>query len=85
MNFSWKNLEDHVRNLAEFTLKKPCVAEHINGVDFDGVIRVDADEIILLEITKKEILRKLGMISVKSNQSNLNMQEMVLFVKVLLS
>lgn len=58
MNFSWKNLEDHVRNLAELRWKKPCVAEHINGVDFDGVIRVDADEIILLAITKERNLEK---------------------------
>lgn len=59
MSTSWKNLEDHVRALASLQWKNPCNPEHIDGVDFDGVVRVSSDEIILIEITKERTLEKI--------------------------
>lgn len=58
MAANWKNLEDHVRGIAKLRWNAPCNPEHLNGVDFDGVVRVSADEIILIEITKERTLEK---------------------------
>ncbi|NHN78593.1 NACHT domain-containing protein [Azotobacter chroococcum] len=58
MPTNWKSLEDHVRGIAQLRWSAPCIPEHINGVDFDGVVRVSADEIILIEITKERNLDK---------------------------
>ncbi|MGR3907772.1 hypothetical protein Q3A80_12050 [Burkholderia sp. SR8] len=58
MAATWKNLEDHVRGIAKLRWNASCNPEHLNGVDFDGVVRVSADEIILIEITKERTLEK---------------------------
>lgn len=55
---NWRSLEDHVRGIAQLRWNAPCTAEHINGVDFDGIVKVSTDEIILLEITKERNLNK---------------------------
>ena len=58
MGTSWKSLEDYVRGVAELRWNAQCRPEHIDGVDFDGVVRVSADELILIEITKERTLQK---------------------------
>lgn len=58
MNTTWKSLEDHVRGIASLRWTVACKAEHIDGVDFDAVCRVSADELIIIEITKERNLQK---------------------------
>jgi hypothetical protein len=58
MSTSWKSLEDYVRGVAELRWSAICRPEHIDGVDFDGVVRVSADELVLIEITKERTLQK---------------------------
>lgn len=58
MTKTWKNLEDHVRGVASLRWNATCKPEHINGVDFDGVVRPTEDELILIEITKERNLEK---------------------------
>lgn len=58
MSESWKSLEDYVRAIAALRWGAPCKPEHIDGVDFDGVVRVSADELVLIEITKERDLDK---------------------------
>lgn len=54
---NWRKLEERVRSLASLQWKSPCSPEHIDGVDFDGVIRL-SDEIILIEVSKERTLEK---------------------------
>ena len=58
MSSDWKKLEHHVRALASLRWNAKCLPEHIDGVDFDGVVRVSDDEIILIEITRDNTLEK---------------------------
>ncbi|WP_374563099.1 NACHT domain-containing NTPase [Ideonella sp.] len=58
MASTWKSLEDHVRGVATLRWAAPCKPEHLDGVDFDGVCRVTADEIVIIEITKERTLQK---------------------------
>lgn len=55
---SWKSLEDHVRGIAKLRWNADCRPEHVGGVDFDGVVHVSADEVVLIEITKERTLQK---------------------------
>jgi hypothetical protein len=55
---NWKTLEDYVRGVASLKWSVPCKPEHIDGVDFDGVCRISADELILIEITTERTLQK---------------------------
>lgn len=58
MSRNWKQLEDHVRGIAELRWKTACKPEHLQGVDVDGVVRVSDGEIVLIEITKERNLDK---------------------------
>lgn len=58
MSTNWKTLEEFVRAIALLRWGVACKPEHIDGVDFDGVVRVSSDEIILIEITKERNLDK---------------------------
>lgn len=58
MTANWKNLEDYVRGMASLRWNVPCIPEHIDGVDFDGVCRVSTDELVLIEITTERTLQK---------------------------
>jgi len=58
MTTTWKSLEDHVRGIASLRWSSACRPEHIDGVDFDGVCRVSADELVIIEITKERTLQK---------------------------
>lgn len=59
MSTNWKNLEDYVRGIASLKWSAPCIPEHIDGVDFDGVCRVSHDELVLIEITTERTLEKI--------------------------
>jgi hypothetical protein len=58
MPSNWKSLEDHVRAIAQLRWSAACNPEHIDGVDFDGVVRVSSDELVLIEITEERSLQK---------------------------
>ncbi|EXI68638.1 MAG: hypothetical protein AW08_00950 [Candidatus Accumulibacter adjunctus] len=58
MSTSWKSLEEYVRGMAALRWASPCRPEHVDGVDFDGVVRVSDDELVLIEITKERDLDK---------------------------
>jgi len=55
---SWKQLEEYTRGLASTIWKRPAKAERIGGVNFDAVIHVSDDEIVLIEITEQFTLEK---------------------------
>lgn len=58
MSTSWKSLENHVRGIAALRWAVACKPEHIDGVDFDAVCRVSADELVIIEITTERTLQK---------------------------
>jgi hypothetical protein len=58
MTASWKELEDFVRSIAALRYGHACSAEHVNGVDVDGVIHLSPDEKVLIEITENMTLEK---------------------------
>lgn len=58
MNTSWKALEGFVQSVASLRYGSPCRSEHISGVDVDGVIHLNADEKVLIEITENMTLDK---------------------------
>lgn len=68
---TWQNLEDYVRSLAELRWKKVCTPRHIAGVDFDAVIEINSDEMVLIEITKEKSLEKVRTDISKINQVKL--------------
>jgi hypothetical protein len=73
MNSSWKTLEDSVRAIASIKWNTSAVAEHLGGVDFDAVLRPDSEEIILIEITKRQDLGKVRDDIIKINSYRLQM------------
>lgn len=56
---SWKQLENAVISIA--CLKWGCSGrpEHIGGVDFDSVLRPSPEELVLIEVTEKNNLKKI--------------------------
>lgn len=58
MSRSWKDVEDFVRSVASLRFGKTCKAEHVFGVDVDGVVHISEDEKIVIEITKNNTLQK---------------------------
>ena len=56
---SWENLQNYARAIAAIMWLKEPVAERIDGVNFDGVIRVSDEEIILMEVTEEHSLAKI--------------------------
>lgn len=55
---SWADLEDRVRAIAELRWNSKCVPEHIDGVDFDGVVRISRGELVIIECTEERNLDK---------------------------
>lgn len=55
----WKELEEHVRDLASCHWASKANPETINGVSFDCVIKKRSDYWIIIEISKEETLDKL--------------------------
>jgi hypothetical protein len=56
---SWKQLEEYTRALASTIWKRPAKAERIGGVNFDAVIHVSNEEIVLIEISEEFSLSKI--------------------------
>lgn len=57
-NSSWKKLEDKVRDLAAVMWNRPAGPERISGVNFDVVVRLSNEEIVLIEVTEEQGLAK---------------------------
>lgn len=55
---SWKQLEEHTRSIASIIWKRPANAERIGGVNFDAVLHVSNEEVVLIEITEEHSLEK---------------------------
>lgn len=58
MEYSWQKIEDIVRSVASLHWGCLARAEHIDGVDFDAVLRPNEDLLVLIEISKNESLDK---------------------------
>ncbi|MBX8494024.1 NACHT domain-containing NTPase [Pseudomonas cichorii] len=56
---SWKKLEDHAREIASIIWHKPAKPDRIDGVNFDAVIRLSDEEVVLIEITEEHSLEKI--------------------------
>ena len=55
---SWASFEDRIRELATYIYQNECKPAHIGGVDVDGVIEIDEDTSVLIEITERKDLAK---------------------------
>lgn len=55
---SWQKFENKVKTLASFIHNSDAQKENINGVDFDCVIKKEADYWIIVEVTENETLEK---------------------------
>jgi hypothetical protein len=56
---SWKKLEDSVRGIAAIVWKSPARPDRLAGVNFDAVIRLSEEEVVLIEITENATLEKI--------------------------
>jgi hypothetical protein len=59
MGKSWTNLENYARAIASIMWIKEAIPERIDGVNFDGVIRISDEEIVLIEVTEEHNLAKI--------------------------
>lgn len=59
MKKNWKNLEVHVADLARAMWKRPVSSDRLHGVNFDSVIRISEEEIVILEVTEEFSLEKI--------------------------
>lgn len=55
---AWRTFEDRVRAIAALRWGKPCHPGHAHGVDFDGIVNISGEEMILIEITTEFNLGK---------------------------
>jgi hypothetical protein len=55
---TWANFESRVRELASFLYGLPCQPQHIGGVDIDGVVSLEPDLLVLIEMTERKDLGK---------------------------
>ena len=55
---TWMKFEEDVREVAALKWSRPCVKETIDGIQIDGVVRIDTENYILLQITQNETLPK---------------------------
>lgn len=67
MQITWQSLEDSVRSIASIKWRAPATARHLGGVDFDAVVEPSPDELILIEVTKRNDLSKVRDDVVKIN------------------
>ena len=47
---SWATLEDRVREVASLVWEHPCRPARIGGVDIDGVVQLEPELYVLVEI-----------------------------------
>lgn len=55
---NWNSFEDRTREIASLIWASPCRPEQLEGVRFDGVIRLGDGRLILIEITVENTLKK---------------------------
>ncbi|WP_296258446.1 MULTISPECIES: hypothetical protein [unclassified Pseudomonas] len=55
---NWSDLENSVRQYAQYIWNRPASADRIAGVNFDCVIRISEIELVIIEITKNKSLEK---------------------------
>lgn len=58
MKKSWRNLELHVADLARAMWKRPVSPDRLHGVNFDNVVKISDEEIVILEVTEEFSLEK---------------------------
>jgi hypothetical protein len=56
---SWVKHQDHVCEIARIKWNANCGPEHIDGVDFDLVVRISRGELILIECTEERDIDKI--------------------------
>lgn len=71
MHTNWKTLEDSVRSIASIKWKANATAKHLAGVNFDAVVEPTTEELIVIEVTKREDLNKVRDDIVKINSLRL--------------
>ena len=67
MSITWKTLEDSVRSIASIKWKATATAKHLAGVNFDAVVEPTPEELIVIEVTKRDDLNKIRDDIVKIN------------------
>lgn len=67
MSITWQTLEDRVRAVASIKWKAPAITKHLAGVNFDAVVEPTQEELIVIEITKRDDLTKIRDDIVKIN------------------
>lgn len=71
MSITWKTLEDSVRSIAAIKWKAPATAMHLAGINFDAVVEPTPEELIVIEVTKRDDLSKIRDDIVKINSLRL--------------
>jgi hypothetical protein len=54
----WKTFEEQVKGVASLVWRKSCQAKRLNGINFDGVIEISDQEIVIVEMSVRDDLRK---------------------------
>lgn len=54
----WDTFEEQVRGVASLIWKSDCKPKRISGVNFDGYIEISHEEVVLVEISVRDDLRK---------------------------
>jgi len=67
MKTSWRSLEERVRSIASIKWRASATPMHLAGVNFDAVVKPSSDELVLIEVTKREDLSKIRDDIVKIN------------------
>lgn len=56
---NWKKLEEKTRDLASIIWRRKAIPERISGVNFDAVVRISNEHIIIIEVTEEFNLDKI--------------------------
>lgn len=76
---TWKKLEDKVRDIASYRWNCTAVSENIAGIQCDCVLKVDAEQWVVVEITEERNLDKVrrDIIKLKSVKNALMNKEII--------
>lgn len=67
MKITWQSLEDSVRSIASIKWLASATPQHLAGVNFDAVVEPSSEELVLIEVTKRDDLSKIREDIVKIN------------------
>lgn len=67
LHITWQSLEDSVRSIASIKWRVSATARHLGGVNFDAVVEPSSEELVLIEVTKRDDLNKIREDIVKIN------------------